>query len=192
MLPMSNMAQLPKHRCQNYSANNKTQVHHKAARPHIHILYLSKRLLKGGLTKPSHTFRRGERSSVPVHCLHAGPAHRLRGRAARALPRRGLAGPCAPAAPLSAIRRGPGSGRPAHAGPSSPKWLPAPTKPAAPAGPAPTLPSLAEFEFTGGGGTADPTALTPAAPLLSPPEHNKRRVLPLPSRSPCPIKHPQY
>lgn len=77
MLSLSNMAQIPKHRCQtcasNYSTNNKTQVHHKAATPHIHILYLSKRLLKGGLTKTSHTFRSGETSSVPVHCLHAGP-----------------------------------------------------------------------------------------------------------------------
>lgn len=137
MLPMSNMAQLPKHRCQNYSANNKTQVHHKAARPHIHILYLSKRLLKGGLTKPSHTFRRGERSSVPVHCLQCTPPQRP-GRSGPAAP-----GPGRALRPRSSALRHPPRPGLRAAGTRraiEPKMAPGPNKARSARGPGPHAP----------------------------------------------------
>lgn len=168
------MAQIHKHRC-------KTQVRHNTARSHC---------------VPLETLFKGRADKTQPRIRARWKQQRAGSLFTRRAPRSGSEpGPLGPArtgawpGPAPALRHppGPGSGRAArraaHAETSSPKWLPAPTKPARP----PRSPSLAEFEFTGGGGPANPAALTPAAPtaapLPSPPAHNKRRVSPRPSRS---------
>lgn len=198
MLPLRVMAQMS-----NYRTDNKTQVHHKAPTPHIPILYLSKRFFTGGgeLTKTSHTFIRGETSSVPAHCLHTGPAASapLRARARSQWPRRGLAGPCAPAAaaPLPALRHPrPRSGRAPHAGPWSPKWLPAPTKPAA-SGPGPRAPVTRPLWIHWRRRPGRPHRLNPCG-SAAPPLHSAQQKPCFTSPATllksltCPMEHPRY
>lgn len=103
-------------------------------------------------TEPRFTTKQRQKHCVPLGTLFKGGDSQSAGAVRQpACPfivytqrSRGLAGPRRPSAarsPSSAELRGPGPGSgmargpPAHAVPSSPKWLPAPTKPAGPARP---------------------------------------------------------